>query len=151
MKKSITIFAFIFVVATLFTACNWAPEGNSWDYKNVKDLSYGDKSYKISSGSKYRGIAYITTHGGSGEWRFKNDSDKTIKCKYAEKFSLKGESSLSYFYEKDDGTITYGETIKGKEFEVPAGASIKIYASTSYRIKSGGSKEDFFKFYLACD
>ena len=151
MKKRITILSFIFVVATLFTACNWAPEGNSWDYKNVKDLSYSDPSIKISSGSKYRGIAYITKTGGSGEWRFINDTDKTLTCKYAQKFSLKGDSFVEYLYE--DGTsVTYGDSIKNPEkgFEVPAGASIRIYASTSRRIKSGGNKEDFFKFYLSC-
>ena len=151
MKKRITILSFIFVVTTLFTACNWAPEGNSWDYKNVNDLRYNDASIEISSGSKYRGIAYCTKTGGSGEWRFINKTDSPLTCKYAQKFTLSGNASVEYFYENGD-SITYGEKIKNPEkgFEVPAGASIKIYASTSYRIKSGGSKDDFFKFYLSC-
>ena len=151
MKKGIIIFSFIFVVATLFTACNWAPEGNSWDYKNVNELNYNDPSIKLSSGSKYRGTAYCTKTGGGAEWRFINNTDSTLTCKYAEKFSLKGTSQIEYIYENGD-SLTYGATIKNPEkgFEIPAGVSIRLMVGTSYRIKSGGNKEDFFKFYLSC-
>ena len=154
MKKHLTIIAFIFVVATLFTACNWAPEGHSWEYKNVKDMIYSDPSYKLTSGAKYRGIAYFTKTGGHGEWRFINDTDSTIHCKYAQKFTLKTTSTASVEYIYENGSsLKYGDTIQNPEagFDVPAGASIRIYASTSYRIKSGGTSEDFFKFYLSCD
>ena len=152
MKKNLTIFAFIFVVATLFTACNWAPEGKSWDYKNVKDLSYNEPSYEISPGTKYRGIAYCTKTGGGGEWRFKNNTDSTITCKYAQKFTLKGTATIEYIYESEN-SLKYGSTIENPEagFEVPAGASIRLMVGTSYRIQSGGDRTDFFKFYLSCN
>ena len=139
------------VVATLFTACLQAPEGNPWDYKNVKEN--GDNSaYSLSSGSKYRGTGFITKTGGSGVWFFENNTDTTIKCKYAEKCTLDGHADLELWIPHEGFNYkTYKEIKNKKEFEVPPGVMLRIHAASPYRIKSGGSSEDFYKFFLACD
>lgn len=148
-KRNLKIFLLMAVVATLFTACNWAPEGNGWDYKNVKENSQSSPQ-KIVSGSKFRGTGFVTKTGGSAQWWFKNDTDAALKCKYAEKLSLKGESEIQILVPNSYGSYTYESPESKKEFEVPAGAILRIYAGSPYRIKSGGNSEDFFKFYLAC-
>ena len=147
MKKSLKFLVFAFVMATLFTACNWAPEGNGFDYKNVKPLtSYNNPPYKIVSGSKFKGIGYFSSHGVEASWRFVNETDQTLICKYAEKF-YHNESHSEVIVQE----TTYPRTISSPKdgFEVPPGATLFIDAGTRWRTQGGGS-EDFFKFYLAC-
>ena len=146
-KRNLKIFLLMAVVATLFTACLQAPEGNSWDYKNVKE----DGTYSLSSGSKYRGTGFITKTGGSAVWFFENNTDTTIKCKYTERCELDGHSDLELWIPHEGYNYKTYEGIKNKkEFEVPPGVTLRIHAASPYRIKSGGSSESFFKFYLAC-
>ena len=149
MKRNIKIFALLFVVASLFVSCNWAPEGNAWDYDTIEqnDGAY-QNPYEIASGKKYKGFGYLSTYsGGSGAgWKFVNKTDKTVKCKFAEKF-----------YHSDHRSTIYVNTEKvedpAKGFDVPAGATVRLSASCAYYIKSGGSnsKEKFYQFYLSCN
>lgn len=151
-KRNLKIFLLMAVVATLFTACNWAPEGNGWDYKNVKENSQSNPQ-KIVSGSKFKGTGYITKSSGSGDWWFINETDAPLKCKYAEKFSYKGTSEFQLRIPNSNGTgYGYGSIENKKEFEIPAGAMLRIMAGSSYRItsQSSGNSTKFFEFYLAC-
>ena len=146
MKRNFKIFALLFVVATLFVGCNWAPEGNAWDYKKIDDnQSYYKDPYELSAGKKYSGTGYLSTspYGSGAGWKFKNNTDSTVSCKFAEKFyHSEHKSSVSV-----DGTI-----IKSPKdgFDVPAGATVRIEASTKYYISSGNAKDSFYQFYLAC-
>ncbi len=152
MKRNLKNFVLMAVIATLFTACNWAPEGNGWDYKNVKENSQSNPQ-KIVSGSKFKGTGYITKSSGSGDWWFINETDTALKCKYAEKLSYKGTSEFQLLLPNSTGTgYTYSSIENKKEFEIPAGAMLRIMAGSSYRItsQSSGNSDKFFQFYLAC-
>ncbi len=153
MKRNLKIFVLMAVVATLFTACNWAPEGSGWDYKRVKENSESS-AQKIVSGSKFKGTGYITKTSGSAQWWFINETDAALKCKYAEKLSYKGTAELQLLVPNTTGTgYTYGTIENKKEFEVPAGGMLRIMAGSSYRItsQSSGNSTKFYDFYLACD
>ena len=148
MKRNFKIFALLFLVATLFIGCNLAPEGHAWDYDTIKqnDGAY-QNPYRIASGKKYKGYGYLSTYsGGSGAgWKFVNDTDKTVKCKFNEKFYHSDHSSYIY--------VNLNKVSNPKDgFEVPPGATVSLSARCAYYIKSGGSgsKEKFYEFYLYC-
>lgn len=149
MKRNLKLFGLLIVVATLFVGCNWAPEGNPWDYQSIdeNDNAYA-QAYEITAGKKYKGIGYLSTsstYGSGAGWKFKNNSGSTVSCKFAEKFFHSEHSSSVYV-----ASVKIENPENG--FNVPAGAEVRIEARTAYYKKSGGGKsEKFYQFYLACD
>ena len=149
MKRNIRMFGLLVVAVALvigLTGCNWAPEGNAWDYKTVEqnDSAYKDP-YEIAPDKKYKGFGYLSTYSyGSGAgWKFKNNTEETVTCKFADKFYHSQSSSKVYV------NSTKIENPKNG-FEVPAGASVEIEASCGYYQTGGSSREKFYQFFLAC-
>ncbi|MBR5400833.1 MAG: hypothetical protein IK102_03385 [Treponema sp.] len=128
------------------TGCNFAPEGNPWDYTKIEQNdNYLQEPYEIAPDKKYHGFGYLSTYSsGSGAgWKFINNTGSTVSCKYSEKF----------FHGDSYSTIWVGATTvenPGAGFEVKAGESVSISAGSAYYIKSGNKKEKFYEFYLAC-
>ena len=146
MKRNFKMFGLMLLVATLFAGCNWAPEGNAWDYKTVEqNQQYYKDPYAIAPGKMYKGFGYLSTYSyGSGAgWKFKNDTEESVTCKFADKF-----------YHGSSRSTVYVDSTKVENpkagFEVPAGASVEIEASCDYYQSGGSSKEKFYQFYLAC-
>ena len=145
MKRKAGIFVLILLAANFFMACNFAPEGNAWDYEKVEPWeNYKSEILDIAPGKMYKGYGYLAQNNGYGthrEWKFKNNTEETVTCKFAEKFYQ--SHSRSYVYVDLD-------TIENSKdgFEVPAGKELHISVYSDWSVSSGS--EQFYGFFLAC-